>query len=209
MTESFFQHDKCDRNLSATVTFADSIDDCGFLAPVTAGMLTGLDHVSLTYQTTAPIKLMLVVSGSTATYDVLLNNCGPVVQKRQHSAFRVPEGQCGIRRCPSHGEDFRHRNRPAECCKGAGEILNYQPDLLCRDDLGDAAKCSSFGWIRARAHDKQVACAQRCGRRQNIPWKFFPLMENWPGLFLDSKGWSKQGSDSARSCQGTVCCEGD
>jgi hypothetical protein len=67
-------------NLSATVTFADSIDDCGFLAPVTAGMLTGLDHVSLTYQTTAPIKLMLVVSGSTATYDVLLNNCGPVVQ---------------------------------------------------------------------------------------------------------------------------------
>jgi hypothetical protein len=66
-------------NLSATVSFPDSSDDCGFLAPVTAGVLSGLDHVSLTYKTTAPLKLRFAISGSDATYDVLLNNCGPQV----------------------------------------------------------------------------------------------------------------------------------
>jgi len=67
-------------NLAANVTFATASDECGFLAPVTAGALNKLDHVSLTYKSTAPLKLRLVLSGTSTTYDLLLNNCGPAVQ---------------------------------------------------------------------------------------------------------------------------------
>ncbi len=67
-------------NLAASITFADSSDDCGFLAPVTAGAFTNLDHISLTYKTNAPLKLKLVLSGNNNSYDVLLNNLGPTTQ---------------------------------------------------------------------------------------------------------------------------------
>jgi hypothetical protein len=66
-------------NLTAAVTFVGASDEGGFSAPVTAGALKNLDHVSLTYKSTAPLKLRLVLSGTSTTYDVLLNNCGPTV----------------------------------------------------------------------------------------------------------------------------------
>jgi len=67
-------------NLSANITFADSIDECGYLAPVTAGTFKNLDHISLTYKTTAPIKLRLVINGNNNPYEILLNNLGPTTQ---------------------------------------------------------------------------------------------------------------------------------
>ena len=41
-------------HFSATVTFGAAGADCGYLLPVTAGALTGLTHISLSYRTTAP-----------------------------------------------------------------------------------------------------------------------------------------------------------
>jgi hypothetical protein len=61
----------------ATVTFGAAGADCGYLLPVTAGALTGLHHISLSYKTSQPLELRLICG--TITYKVLLNNIGPQV----------------------------------------------------------------------------------------------------------------------------------
>jgi hypothetical protein len=63
-------------HFSATVTFGASTADCGYLLPVVPGLLTKLNHISLSYKTTAPLELRLKC-GTTTVYKVLLNNVGP------------------------------------------------------------------------------------------------------------------------------------
>jgi hypothetical protein len=62
-------------SINATVTFGAGSVDCGYLYPVTAGSLTGLTHVSLSYKTNTPLQIRLITA--TSTYFALLNNVGP------------------------------------------------------------------------------------------------------------------------------------
>jgi hypothetical protein len=60
-------------NAAVTVDLNES--SCGFAVAKTAGYFKGLDHIALTYNSTAPLKLYLTM-GTDKPWEVLLNNTG-------------------------------------------------------------------------------------------------------------------------------------